>query len=221
MAISLYTYWRSSSAYRVRIALGAKGIGYEPVFVNLLQGQHKTDDYKATANPMGYVPCLEIDGAKYVESTAIVELLEDLYPEPPLYPKSAEDRARVRALVQYINAGTQPLQNLAVLEYLSPDHEVRKTWLRHFITRGLDAFEMLASRYGEGRFSFGDRFGAADVFLIPQLYNARRYQIDLAPYPRISRIEQACTELAFVKAAHPDVQPDAERSVLGARPGER
>ena len=216
--LSLYTYWRSSSAFRVRIALGFKGLAYEPVFVNLLEGKQRTAEYKSETNPIGYIPCLVVDGEKFVESSAIIELLEELAPAPPLFPKSPEDRARVRALVQYINAGTQPLQNLAVLEKVG-DAEKRKEWIRHFIGHGLAAFEALATRYAaerghRGPFAFGE-FGAADAFLLPQLYNARRYHVDLSSFPAILRAEAAATELPFVRAAHPDAQPDAQ---LDAKP---
>jgi maleylacetoacetate isomerase len=218
--LSLYTYWRSSSAFRVRIALGYKGLDYEPVFVNLLEGQQRATEYKVEMNPMGYVPCLVVDGVKFVESSAIIELLEDLAPEPALFPKSPADRARVRALVQYINAGTQPLQNLAVLEKLGADAAKRKEWIRHFIGHGLTAFEALATGYAaeaghRGPFVFGEGFSAADVFLLPQLYNARRYHVDVSSYPTILRAEAAANELAFVRAAHPDAQPDAQ---LDAKP---
>jgi maleylacetoacetate isomerase len=213
--LSLFTYWRSSSAFRVRIALGYKGLDYEPVFVDLLEGQQRTPEYKEETNPMGYIPCLVVDGVKFVESSAIIELLEELVPEPPLLPRSPADRARVRALVQYINAGTQPLQNLGVLERVGDDGERRKEWIRHFMGRGLAAFEALATRYaGEagrrGPFVFGEEFGAADVFLLPQLYNARRYHVDVSSFPTILRAEAAANELPFVRSAHPDAQPDAK-----------
>lgn len=212
--IILYTYWRSSASHRVRLALGYKGLSYEPVFVNLLEGAQRRDDYKAV-NPMGHLPCLVIDGMKYVESTAILELLEDLYPTPALLPAKPEDRARVRALVQIVNSGIQPLQNLAVLDKIGQDKASRLDWLHHFITRGLTAWEALASRFEAesghaGPFAYGDTFTLADALLIPQLYTARRFDIDLAPYPTIRRVDQATKDLPFVKAAAPDVQPDAK-----------
>lgn len=211
--LTLYTYWRSSASHRVRIALGYKGLTYQPIYVNLLEGEQRRDEYKQT-NPMGYLPCLVIDGVKYVESTAILELLEELYPEPPLLPKRPEDRARVRALVQIVNSGIQPLQNLTVLDRIGDDKERRLDWLRHFIGRGLGAWEALATRFAQetgskGPFAYGDHFTSADVLLIPQLYAARRFGIDLAQYPTISRVDEATKDLPFVKAAHPDAQPDA------------
>lgn len=213
-SLTLYTYWRSSASHRVRIALGYKGLSYEPVFVNLLQSEQRKDEYKKV-NPMGHLPCLVIDGTRYVESTAILELLEDLYPAPPLFPKQPEDRARVRALVQIVNSGIQPLQNLVVLDRIGDDKEKRLDWLRHFITRGLTAWEALASRFAEetgskGPFAYGDSFGAADAVLLPQLYTARRFGIELTAYPTILRVEEATKDLPFVKAAYPDAQPDAK-----------
>jgi maleylacetoacetate isomerase len=212
--LTLYTYWRSSASHRVRIALGYKGLAYEPVYVNLLEGEQRKEEYKRL-NPMGYLPCLVVDGVKFVESTAILELLEELHPEPPLLPKKPEDRARVRALVQIVNSGIQPLQNLTVLDRIGDDKERRLEWLRHFITRGLAAWEALATRFAEetaskGPYAYGDAFTSADVLLVPQLYAARRFGIDLSPYPTILRVDEATRELPFVKAAHPDAQPDAK-----------
>jgi maleylpyruvate isomerase len=208
----LYTYWRSSSAFRVRIALAAKGIAYRSVAVNLLHDEQKTAEHVARS-PMGYVPCLLIDGKAYVESVAIVELLEELHPDPPLYPKDPFSRARVRALVEIMNAGTQPLQNLAVLKHISPDQEARVAWAKHFITRGLAAFESLMTLHeGEGtrgRYAFGDALTAADAFLVPMIYNAKRYKIDLAPYPRVARANDAALATPAVQAALPENQPDA------------
>jgi maleylacetoacetate isomerase len=212
--LTLYTYWRSSASHRVRIALGYKGLAYEPVYVNLLEGEQRREDYRKV-NPMGHLPCLVIDGVKYVESTAILELLDELYPDPPLLPKKPEDRARVRALVQIVNSGIQPLQNLVVLDRIGDDKEKRLEWLRHFIVRGLAAWEALASRFADetgskGPFAYGATFTSADVLLIPQVYAARRFGIDLTPYPTIVRVDEVTRDLPFVKAAYPDAQLDAK-----------
>lgn len=209
----LYTYWRSSSSYRVRIALGYKGLAYRSACVNLLEGEQKKDAYK-DKSPTGYVPCLAIDGELFVESVAIVELLEELYPEPALYPKRPADRARVRALVEMINAGTQPLQNLAVLDKVGSDKDARAAWMKHFMARGLGAFEAAMARRedetgAEGPFAFGDRFTAADAFLVPQVYAARRFGVDLSAMPRVVRADAASSALPFVAAAKPEAQPDA------------
>lgn len=207
MALVLYTYFRSSCSHRVRLALGAKGLAYEPVFVNLLQGEQKKPEYAATS-PMGYVPCLVLDGERYVESVAIMELLEELHPDPPLLPKTPKERARVRALVEIVNAGIQPLQNLSVLDKVGDDKQARLAWLRHFISRGLAAFEALTDE--RGPFAFGERFTMADCALVPQLYAARRYGVDLEPFPRIRRVDEASKTLPFVASAYPDAQPDAK-----------
>ncbi len=213
-SLTLYTYWRSSASHRVRIALGYKGLTYEPVYVNLLEGEQRCEEYRRV-NPMGHLPCLVVDGVKYVESTAILELLEELYPDPPLLPKKPEDRARVRALAQIVNSGIQPLQNLIVLDRIGDDKDKRLEWLRFFISRGLAAWEALASSFDQetgnrGPFAYGTVFGAADAVLIPQLYTARRFGIDLTPYPTIVRVDEATRDLPFVKAAYPDAQPDAK-----------
>ncbi len=163
-----------------------------------------------TKNPIGHVPTLTIDGTPYVESVAIMELLEELYPDPPLLPKSPQDRARVRALVETINAGIQPLQNLVVLAKIGDDQEKRSEWLKFFIGRGLAAFEAQAS--ADGPFSFGKTFSIADACLVPQLYAARRYNVDLTAFPKLVRADAAATELPFVAAAKPEAQGDAKAS---------
>ena len=204
----LSTYWRSSCSYRVRIALAYKKLAYDPVFVNLLEGEQKKPENVAK-NPIGHVPSLSIDGVTYVESVAIMELLEELYPEPPLLPKSPHDRARVRALVETVNAGIQPLQNLVVLERVGgKDVEKRNEWMSHFNRRGLAAYEKLASETGP--FSAGDTFTMADVCLVPQLYASRRIGVDLTPFRRLVRAEAAASALPFLAAAKPEAQPDAK-----------
>lgn len=204
----LSTYWRSSCSYRARIALNYKKLAYESKYVNIVSGEQKTPEYLAQ-NPIGHVPTLHIDGVPYVESVAIMELLEELHPDPPLLPKSPQDRARVRALVETINAGIQPLQNLIVLDKVGgDDQEKRGAWMRFFITRGLTAFEALASE--KGPFAFGEAFTMADACLVPQLVAARRANVDLTPFPRIVRAETAALALPFVAAARPEVQADAK-----------
>ena len=209
----LYTYWRSSSAFRVRIALAAKGAAHRSVPVNLLLGENTTPEHTARS-PMGYVPCLLVDGRPYIESVAIIELLDELFPEPPLYPKDPFARARVRSLVEVINAGTQPLQNLNVLVHLSPEKEPRIAWAQHYIRRGFAAFEsLLALIEGEGvrgPFAYGASLTAADAFLVPMVYNSKRFNVDLSPYRRLVRVYEAALETAAVKAALPEAQPDAK-----------
>lgn len=212
--LKLYTYWRSSASHRVRIALAYKGLAYEAVYVNLLSSEQRGDAYKQT-NPMGYLPSLVIDGTTYTESTAILELLDELYPDPPLLPKKPEERARVRALVQLVNSGIQPLQNLVVLDRIGDDQAKRVEWVRFFMNKGFAAYEALANRFAndagaQGPFSYGSTFSMADVLLVPQLGAARRFGVDLAPYPTIARIDEATRDLPFVLDARPEVQGDAK-----------
>jgi maleylacetoacetate isomerase len=208
----LYNYWRSSSSHRVRIALALKGLAYRYEAVNLVAKEHASEAHKARS-PTGFVPCLTIDGVPYVESVAIIELLDERFPTTPLYPKDAHARARVRALVEIVNSGTQPLQNVSVLQFLSPDVEVQRRWLHHFVSRGLAAFEAAMEnneREGaRGRYAYGDAPTAADVCLVPQVFSAKRFQVDLAPYPRIVRAFDEAMKLDAFQAASPDRQPDA------------
>ena len=211
----LYTYWRSSSAHRVRIALGYKGLQYESVAVNLLAGEQAAEAHAARA-PNAYVPALEVDGRDvFVESVAIIELLEELHPDPPLYPRSPFERARVRAMVETINAGVQPLQNLNVLLRHSSDHDERNAWARHYNERGLGVLERMMeqneARGVRGRFAYGDSFTAADVYLIAQLPAARRFGVDLSRFPRLVAAAASSADLPFVAAAAPEAQPDAPK----------
>lgn len=212
MRLELFTYWRSSCSYRVRIALAFKGLSYESHAVNLLEGAQQSPAFLAK-NPMGFVPCLVVDGVPFTESVAIIELLEDLAPTPALLPRDASGRARVRALVETINAGTQPLQNLSVLKRLSPDPDVQREWSKHFIALGLRAFEAHMERneaYGMGGpFAYGDAPTMADVFLVPQMYNARRFHVDVSSLPRVVRAHEAALALPAVSLAAPESQPDA------------
>lgn len=212
----LSNYWRSSCSYRVRIALGYKNLAFEHVYVNIVEGEQKTPEYKAQ-NPIGHVPMLRIDGVPYVESVAIMELLEELHPEPALLPETPHGRARVRELVETINAGIQPLQNLAVLDRIGDvktEQDKRVAWMKHFIPRGLAAYEALVERAEKegvsGPYSYGSTFSMADACLVPQVYAARRVGVDLTPFPRIVRIDAAASELPFVAAAKPEAQADAK-----------
>ncbi len=208
MKLLLHHYWRSSSSWRVRWALAYKGIPYEGHAVNLLAGAQSEASYVANKSPMGYVPCLEVDGRPLSESVAIFELLEELAPEPALYPRDAWGRARVRQLVEFVNAGTQPLQNLVVNRHHSSDPDAQKAWARHWIGRGLAALErelLLIHDEGlGGRHAVGDALTAADLFIAPQLYNARRFEVDLGPFPRVCAVEQAALATPSAQASHPD-----------------
>ncbi len=223
-SLLLAHYWRSSCSYRVRIALGYKRLAYESTFVNILDGEQLLPQNTAR-NAIGHVPTLTIDGVPYGESVAIMELLEDLYPDPALLPKAPRARARVRELVETINAGIQPLQNLSVLDRVGDsktEQEKRTAWMKHFIARGLKAFEALVVRAdaepaGEpdagglaGPFAFGGTFSMADACLVPQVYAARRVGVDLTPFPRLVRADGAACALPFVAAAKPEAQADAK-----------
>lgn len=212
-SIVLHSYWRSSCSYRVRLGLGAKGLAHDTVTVNLLEGAQNDPDYRAIS-PTGYVPALTIDGETFVESMPILELLEELYPSPALLPKTPELRAHVRGLCQIVASGIQPLQNLNVVRKAAPDAAGQKAWMQHFIGKGLAAFEarmaaLEARGVAPGPFVLGASFGMADCVLVPQVYAALRNDVDLTPMPRIRRAVEASKDLPFVKAAHPDAQPDA------------
>ncbi len=212
MTLRLYSYWRSSSAWRVRIGLALKGLAYEYRAVNLL-AQEQFGDVHRARNPSGQVPVLEVeeDGrvALLTQSMAILEWLDERHPSPPLLPQDALGRARVRALAELVNSWIQPMQNAVVLRTLRerwPGYE--KEWAASFMARGLASLESLVAA-GAGRFAHGDTPGLADCFLVPQLYNARRFGVDPSPYPTLLRVEAACAALAPFQAAHPDRQPDA------------
>jgi maleylacetoacetate isomerase len=209
--LTLYNYWRSSSSHRVRIALALKGLAYRYVAVNLLAGEQSSDEHKARS-PTGYVPCLVMDGTPYVESVAIVELLDERFPEPPLYPADAHARARVRALVEIVNSGIQPLQNTHVTQFVSKAGDV-KEWLQHFLSRGMASLETAMVAHEKegvrGAFAYGDAPTAADVFLVPQVFSARRFHIDLSKCPRVERAFDAAMKLEAFQRAAPERQPDA------------
>ena len=215
--MQLYTYYRSSAAYRVRIALNLKGLAYEAVPVHLVKdgGQQHDADFR-TKNPLASVPVMATDaGAVLTQSLAIIEYLDESYPLSPLLPSSAEDRARVRALAQVIACDIHPLNNLRVLNYLTHQlgvsSEQKNAWYQHWINEGLGALEkMLASDARTGRFCHGNEPGLADCCLVPQVYNARRFKCPLDAIPVISRIVDACELLPAFQAASPGRQPDAE-----------
>ena len=210
--IVLYSYWRSSSSYRVRFALAHKGLPYRYEAVNLL-GREQRDASHLSRSPTGYLPCIAIDGRTMIESVAILELLDALFPEPPLYPADPWQRARVRAMVELINAGIQPLQNLNVLERHSADPGERIAWAKHFNERGLAALEQVMATNDasgvRGDFAFGDTLTAADMCLVPQVYGARRFGVDVAQYPRVLSAAQAAGATSAAQAAAPEAQPDA------------
>jgi maleylpyruvate isomerase len=207
----LYDYWRSSAAYRVRIALNFKGLSYEQVPVDLRAGAQRAPDFLAI-NPQGLVPVLEDEGVRLTQSLPILNYLEERYPEPALLPKDATGRATSRGIAVAIACEIHPLNNLRVLQYLERElglsEAQRLAWYHHWIGEGLGAIETMLAR-SAGDFCVGDAPSLADVCLVPQVYNARRYQCDLEPYPTIRRIDERCREIeGFAKAA-PERQPDA------------
>jgi maleylacetoacetate isomerase len=212
--VLLYSYWRSSSAYRVRIALNLKGISYQQEYVHLVRdgGEQNRPDYREV-NPLGLVPALVHGGQTIVQSMAIIEYLEEVFPERPLLPADVVERARVRSIAQSICSEIQPLNNLAVMQYLKhrmqqPDEAVR-AWYSHWIDRGFAAVETWLSSSGSGDFCHGGSPGLADCYLVPQVYNAERFSCDLGLYPNIQRITARCREEdAFMRAA-PENQADA------------
>jgi len=203
----LHHYWRSSSSWRVRWALAHKRASYESLAIDLLKGAQSDASY-VEKSPMGLVPCLFVDGRALTESVAIIEYLEETIPEPALYPRDPWARARVRQLVEFVNSGTQPLQNLGVNRYFSSDGEKQREWARHWIVRGLAAIEreleVIHQEGLGGRFAVGDALSAADVYLIPQLYNARRFGVDLVTYPRLTAVEAAALATESAEQSHPD-----------------
>jgi maleylpyruvate isomerase len=211
----LYGYWRSSSSWRVRIALHLKGIAFDYVPVHLLHegGEHRRDDHRAR-NPMEQVPVLELvtpDGQRWhlAQSLAILEYLEEVKPDPPLLPRDPLQRARVRELAEIVNAGVQPFQNLAVQQHVKELGGDPAAWTRHYVGKGLAALEARA-RVTAGRYLVGDEVSFADACLVPQLYSARRFGVELTACPTLVRIDAALAELPAFQAAHADRQPDAQ-----------
>jgi maleylacetoacetate isomerase len=201
MKLTLYDYYRSSASYRVRIALNLKGADHERVPVNLLDGEQRDDAYRAR-NPQGFVPMLEADGERLTQSLAIIFWLDARFPARPLRP----DDPHVLALALTIAADIHPVNNLRVMKHLARlgiGQEARDDWYRHWIREGFDALEALAAPRA-GRFLAGDVVTLADVCLVPQMYNARRFEVDLSPYPILVRADAAAAALDAFAAAHPD-----------------
>lgn len=203
----LYTYWRSSCSWRVRIALNLKGIAYEARPVHLVKKEQNTADY-GELNPSHKVPTLLIDGLTLNQSLAIIEYLEETRPEPvALLPAAPAARAQTRAIALMIAADIQPIQNLSVLEYVGD--EKRAEWARFWIERGLQAVERVLVRTA-GAYCVGDALSLADLCLVPQVYNAKRFAVDMTQFPTIVRVAEALELLPAFAAAHPDAQPDKQ-----------
>jgi maleylacetoacetate isomerase len=207
-----YEYFRSSAAYRVRIALKLKGIDYESRPIDLREGEQKSDEYRAL-NPQGLVPMLEVDGERITQSLAIIVYLDMRFPNQPLLPASADARSHVISLSEIVACDIHPLNNLRVLKYLKAElghsQEEVDLWYAHWITEGLTALEAIAAPRA-GTFLFGDGPTAADCCLIPQLFNARRFNVPLDNYPTLLRVDENANKLDAFAAAHPDRQEQAQ-----------
>jgi maleylacetoacetate isomerase len=210
----LHGYWRSGTTYRTRIALNLKGVAYATAPVNLIEGVHKSDDF-LRLNPQGLVPALEVDGRVLTQSPAILEWLEEAHPTPPLLPRDTGERAEVRAMAAVIGCDIHPLNNLRVMKTLrkafDADPSQTDEWAQRWIAEGFAALEQMVARHGRG-FAYGDAPTLADCYLVPQVYSARRFNVDLEPYPALRAASAAAEALPAVAAAHPDRQPDAQAS---------
>jgi len=217
VGLKLYSYWRSSACYRVRIALNLKGLPYEQAHVHLANSEQHGAEF-GSVNPQQLVPVL-IDGERVIrQSQTIIEYLDESYDgEMKLLPATARARARVRALAQMIACDIHPLNNLRVMQYLESEFNApkleRESWTKHWIEEGFKAIEaLLADSHATGVYCEGDEPSLADVFLIPQVYNARRAAVDLAPFPVIRRIDENCLKMTAFERARPENQPDAPKS---------
>lgn len=211
----LYSYYRSSAAYRIRIALNLKKIDYDLEFVNLLKNEQQSDKY-LSINPQGLVPALQLDDGNIInQSTAILEWLEENHPQPALLPAGSYERAKVRAAVNSIACDIHPLNNLRVLKYLSgtldATDEQKNTWYKHWISIGFAYIEQFIANNGvkNSHYSTGDTVSMLDVYLIPQVYNALRFEVDMSPFPNIIRVHRTCSELDAFLQASPEQQPDS------------
>ena len=209
----LYDYFRSSAAYRVRIALNVKGLTAERRFVHLRRGEQRDPAY-LELNPQGFVPMLVVGDKRLTQSLAIIEYLEEKHPLAPLLPAGPEDRAWVRAIALSIACDIHPLNNLRVLKHLSREFQIdeprRDDWYRHWVREGFDALETQLAARATGPYCAGDTPSLADVCLVPQVANAHRLKLDMAPYPRIASVNAACLLLPPFADAQPERQPDAE-----------
>jgi maleylacetoacetate isomerase len=211
--VKLYGYFRSSAAYRVRIALNLKKIPHETAAIHLTRngGVQFSEEFRAI-NPQKRVPALALStGETLIQSLAIIEYLDEVYPEPPLLPADAIERARVRAVSQIVACDIHPLNNLVALNYLKGplkhDQAAADEWYRHWVVQGFDAIEVLLAG---GPYAFGSHVTLADLCLVPQVFNARRFKVDMTKYPKIAAADAACLKLLAFEKARPENQPDAE-----------
>lgn len=208
----LHSYWRSTASYRVRIALGLKQLSFNQVTHDLRTSAHKSADY-GVINPQHLVPALETDdGTVLIQSPAILEWLEERYPSPPLLPKASDDRAIVRAMAAIIGCDIHPLNNLRVLDYLKTDLNAQQhhvdSWIARWISEGFSALEKMLERYS-GAYAFGHMPTLADCYIVPQVYSARRFKVDLSAFPLVQKVSSAAELLPAFGSAHPSAQPDA------------
>lgn len=210
-SLILHGYWRSGTSYRSRIALNAKGLPYTQITHDLRKGEQGSSAFRQL-NPQGLVPVLEADGELLTQSTAIIEWLEERYPDPPLLPPTVQQRAVVRAMSMIVACDIHPLNNLRVLNQLrsvfQAEDDAVKRWTAHWISNGFTALETMIEHHG-GAYCFGDRLTMADCHIVPQVYSAERFEVDLAPFPRLIATVERVRKDPAVAAAHPDLQPDA------------
>ncbi|WP_027708987.1 maleylacetoacetate isomerase [Zooshikella ganghwensis] len=211
--MKLYSYWRSSTTYRLRIALNIKQVTYDIIPVHLVKdGGEQFSPWYTELNPQQRVPVLDTGESCLIQSMAILEWLDETYSEPPLLPADHLSRAQVRAMMQLIGCDIHPLNNIRVLKYLSEqlqvDDSAKQTWYQHWVIDGFRAFETLLKRHS-GQYCWHDQLTLADVTLIPQVYNARRFQVELTEFPNVTKIYNHCMQHAAFKNASPDAQPDA------------
>lgn len=211
--MKLYTFFRSGTSHRLRIALNLKGLSYEQIAVDLRREQHLTAQYKAI-NPQQLVPALEVDGLLLTQSPAIIEWLEERHPQPPLLPADTDSRARVRALAAIVGCDIHPVNNRRILEALrhrfGADDDAVNDWCATWIAAGFDAFEAIVDAHDRpGPYAFGEQPTLADVYLVPQVESARRFKVDISRWPRIAAIDRTCGGLEAFSKAVPTVQPDS------------
>ena len=212
--LTLHTYWRSSAAYRVRIALNLKGLSYKSVFVDLLKagGENWKPEYRKI-NPQGFVPALQVGDDILTQSMAIIEYLDEVYPEPRLLPEDPVKKAYIRSLVQLIACDIHPVNNLRIIDYLKNplgiDQAARDQWYQHWISEGFKALEVQLVNHRTGLYGCGDSPCLLDAFLIPQVYNAHRFHCDMTQFPVIEQVNHQCFLLESFQQASPDHQEDA------------
>ena len=213
MKLTLHSAWRASAPYRVRIGLNLKGLDYAVQPVDLVSSQHHGEAYRAL-NAQALVPTLDVDGRPLTQSLAILEWLDETVPEPRLLPADPFDRATVRAMAEIIACDIHPVNNLRILRALTGlgvDQDGRDAWAQRWITDGFKALEPMVARHGKG-YAFGDAPGLADCCLVPQVYNAARFHVDMTPFPAISAAVARALEHPAIAAAHPNLQPDAQKA---------